>query len=648
MKVRFVELIVQCKSSMERVRFSSQVNFFHGKTGSGKSSIARMIDFCLGGELEQTPAVRKEVIQITLVAEMAESSCIFERTATGSSQVHVTWKDKMGFEHHVLAPKKASTTPIFGDSIYNLSDLIFHLCGVTPIRVRRNKSDEDAPLVRLSFRNLMWYCYLEQDQLDSSFYHLREPIMEAKSRDVMRFVSGYYTEKLQELETLLDKTVAGRVAKIEACDQMRAFLLRLGYSSEEQIGDEITEISAQLETERARQSSIRSGFTDKTHFADELREKLRKLSGHLSRERDTLAELSGKLEEEEALRAELTTARFKLARQDSASVLKGVFFEACPLCGTKIDRKEEIATNQCTLCLSFPKMNIELNTLSNTEIAKRDLEARIEELSDSITRVRKAWRRQEERVQRLEEQKHSLDMQLIQELRDYDSAFVAAIREVDRVVATYEERLNSLSRLKELPDTIAKLLTDADQSLGDAERIRREINTEKASLTSADSVVLELEDAFLEVLKEVRFPGVRRNDKVRISRQNWIPMILEGGDEDAAWSFFDTGSGGKKTLLNVCYALAVHRVAAKNGLPLPSFLIIDTPMKNISEDVNKELFEAFYRYLYRLVKTDLSTVQLIIIDNDYVPPPVEIEIIERFMTPDKKEFPPLISYYRGP
>lgn len=49
--------------------------------------------------------------------------------------------------------------------------------------------------------------------------------------------------------------------------------------------------------------------------------------------------------------------------------------------------------------------------------------------------------------------------------------------------------------------------------------------------------------------------------------------------------------------MNVCYALAVHRVAANRKLPLPTLLMIDTPMKNISEDVNRNLFEASYRYL---------------------------------------------------
>ncbi|GAI65601.1 unnamed protein product, partial [marine sediment metagenome] len=62
------------------------------------------------------------------------------------------------------------------------------------------------------------------------------------------------------------------------------------------------------------------------------------------------------------------------------------------------------------------------------------------------------------------------------------------------------------------------------------------------------------------------------------------------------WNFYNAGSGGKKTLFNVCYSIAIHLVAANNNLPLPSFLIIDTPMKNIGEDVNKNIFENFYNH----------------------------------------------------
>jgi len=44
----------------------------------------------------------------------------------------------------------------------------------------------------------------------------------------------------------------------------------------------------------------------------------------------------------------------------------------------------------------------------------------------------------------------------------------------------------------------------------------------------------------------------------------------------------------------------------------------------------------------------LATTQVVIIDKEYIPPPEGITIVERFMTPDKAENPPLIPYYRGP
>ena len=36
---------------------------------------------------------------------------------------------------------------------------------------------------------------------------------------------------------------------------------------------------------------------------------------------------------------------------------------------------------------------------------------------------------------------------------------------------------------------------------------------------------------------------------------------------DQEWSFWDSGSGGKKTLFNVCNALAVHAVALERDMP---------------------------------------------------------------------------------
>ena len=112
----------------------------------------------------------------------------------------------------------------------------------------------------------------------------------------------------------------------------------------------------------------------------------------------------------------------------------------------------------------------------------------------------------------------------------------------------------------------------------------------------------------------VRFPGVFPNDEVVIDPRNWRPVILH---EEQEWGFWDTGSGGKKTLFNVCYALAIHTVAARNLMPLPPLLIIDSPTKNISEDENPELVEHLYDEILRLaVGADGQLIQFVLIDSE--------------------------------
>ncbi|PGU90101.1 hypothetical protein COD71_23560 [Bacillus cereus] len=115
--------------------------------------------------------------------------------------------------------------------------------------------------------------------------------------------------------------------------------------------------------------------------------------------------------------------------------------------------------------------------------------------------------------------------------------------------------------------------------------------------------------------------------------------------------FSNLGSGGKKTIFKCCFSLAIHRLAKQRKLPLPSFLMIDTPMKNISERENADIFKGFYSFLYKLAENELKDLQFIIVDKEYYPIPKEISkkisTIKKHMTPDEPMHPPLIPYYKG-
>jgi hypothetical protein len=630
---------------------SPHISVFHGKISAGKSSIARLIDFSLGGALERTTAIARELVSVKLEAEITQYTVLFEREAVGSNQVQVTWRNVLGESSSVLAPlqsDKRGPVPIWENHIYNLSDLIFYLMGITPLKVSRSKSNPDSPLVRLSFRDLMWYCYLSQEDLDSSFYELNAPFKQTKSRDVMMMLVGYYTEKLNSLQLQLDEVRTEQSHAQAALRHITEFLEQVSYGSEDRVRSEIEWAQQALALANAQLVELRDGFGELTHFADELRGVLRDLSERLAYEEQALRDLEYRIRQQESLRAELYSAKFKLARTESAvSILSGVQFDHCPQCGSVVDGryKEE---DCCRLCGRNPSKTDD-DFISQAEIMRRDLTSRIDELETSIRKHKESHVQQKRKVSAIRIEKSRLDDQLAEELRFYDSAYLARARETERQAAIAEENIRNLNKTLEMFRYLADLRGRLDELAVQERKLRRQIEEEKATLTNADQLINQLEQAYLDALLNVGVPGVGPEDHVKINRTTWIPYIIPANDEHDRWSFFNAGSGGKKTLVNACYALAVHKIAAENELPLPEFLIIDTPMKNIGEDVNRDLFESFYRYLYSLAAGPLSETQFVIIDKEFISPYIEsLEVYNRYMTPNEDDHPPLIPYYRGP
>src|SRR6266436_9474732 len=108
-----------------------------------------------------------------------------------------------------------------GTGIENLSDLIFWMSSLTPPRVRKSKLKADSETKRLSMRNLLWYCYLDQDEIDSSFFHLEEnanPYQRYASLDVIRYVIGYHDEQVAEIEAQLEELRGERMATSGSID----------------------------------------------------------------------------------------------------------------------------------------------------------------------------------------------------------------------------------------------------------------------------------------------------------------------------------------------------------------------------------------------------------------------------------------------
>jgi DNA repair exonuclease SbcCD ATPase subunit len=643
-KIALLQLTVTTKQTTERVPFAPTVSFIHGPVGTGKSTVARLVDYCLGGSLERTPAIQQEFVSAELTASLGQYTVQFERGLHDVSSVRVTWSDGDTHIGSASAPLDAGDVPLLGENVFNLSDLIFFLCGVEPIRVRKSKMDPQSPLVRLSFRDLMWYCYLQQDHLDSSFYRMEDPFRKLKSRDAMRFVTGLHSERMNELDVELVQAIDDQRTKRETVQQMRVFMARFGMGTEIDFLAQINEVEEELRSALARRDELERTRSVQTHAVEPLRHRLRSLSATLEDAQQAAADVGLKVQQYEALRSELITSKVKVGRTAQAGqLLQGVAFRQCPQCGAGLELRKPVE-DACTLCGSPPRTEAETPSLE-LEALRRELNERIDDLTESLARHRRDSARQGRVLAALITEKRVLDQQLAEELSRYDSAYVSSVRAADRDVARLQERRISLDRLRALPQAINELEEQAGRLQGRIDTLRSSIEEERGHLKVAYVRIKRIGDRFLELMREVGFPGVYEGDHVELDPRSWLPAVHHS---DVTWGFADAGSGGKKTLFNVLYALAVHLVAAEEDLPLPTFLIIDSPTKNISEDENPDLVKALYREIYALAAREGRSLQFVLIDSDLVLPEVELRQFTHRRMAGTPDAPCLISYYSGP
>lgn len=645
MKLLMESLVLLCKQSEERVLFGSRLSFFHGEMSTGKSTIAELIDYCLGGSLQKTPAIQSELVGVQLQTVAGDTSLLIERNPNTTTSVEVSWErdGEIGRENLPLA---AGEVPIVGDEIYNYSDFLLRTLGTPVLKVRKRKGDPESALQRLSFRDFYKFCYLDQPDLDSSFFLLDQPIRQEKSKDVLRYVLGFHSDRLNELQAELSETRQEQRTMREAAKQIDEFLHRYGFASKATIEAEIDKLND--EEEKLDQEIENQGSDDlpASTVAEEDQTLIGSLSDAIASKAAAIADIEQRLKEQESLIAEFLAMKFKIARSSTASeLLKGAAFHACPACGTEVSRKSDGA--HCVLCksdLAEAPGGLE----SDSAVVERDLSDRIDDLKRSVQRLKRSHDRQNEELGVLMTKRADAQRRMDFTRRQVESEYMKRARRLESRRGEIRERRRLLIRIMGMPGEVEAKLKEADALSTRISELERNIQIEQGRFEAGRKNVNVLEKNFHSLLRAIHFPEIKADDEVFLNQRTWFPYVHPKGNESLAWTFSDAGSGGKMVLFKICFALALHQTAAQRHLPLPRFIVIDSPMKNITPDINPEIFENFYTELYRLLEGDLKSWQCIMIDQTLFEPPETLDDhLERRLTQNDPNHPPLISYYHG-
>jgi hypothetical protein len=279
-----------------------------------------------------------------------------------------------------------------------------------------------------------------------------------------------------------------------------------------------------------------------------------------------------------------------------------------------------------------------------------DIASRRGELNDAISAIDNNLAKMQTQRASLLQTKNKAEADINRALAEQDSAFLSMSLLKERERAAFEAELASTGWLLRLPMLLLQQ-RDALAQIIALEVAKREALKEARTKAEEDRTSLDRFAAyFLDCLVLSGVPGLQQNDRVELNPPSFYPAIFSADPSDLTVSTFTSlSSGGKKTLFKCCFAIALHRIAAQIHAPLPELLIIDSPMKNISERENKAQFEGFYRMLYQLNAGELRRTQFVLIDKEFFAPSADLAagVTSRHMQPDSEEHQPLIRYYRG-
>jgi len=608
--------------------FYPGVNVIYGDSTTGKSSIVECINYLLGSsEFNYDTEIETSVRYVALELELNGKIFLIKRDIFDINKIVEVFPSAFD-EHATVFPKKYA--PKYGsnpgpDGFF--SDFLLASIGLPIVKVRSAPTKDDSDMVRLSFRDLFKFCYLNQDDVGSkNLLSISYPVLHVKNKSTFRYIFNLLDENITLLEAELGLLKTKRTKLEQKYENVSDFLRQTDILAAVTLEDSLDE-SAQEEKLLAR----RLQELNSTLIGDS------EAQGYL-RQCITDGTLVLRLLTEDRNRIETSIERYSRLKNDyyqdisklkAVLVAKNVIGEDpdavfnCPICDTVLDAglvKE-------TFCIDeSDKANHEINSLSRRirEIDKL-LDEERNTYQDILSRIR-SENSEQDRLRRLldEEMSEVISPYLVE--RDGISAELATVREHKRQIEYWIKVRKQQNEMFGEIDTLTRTI----------DRITLQLADLRKKAPSIGEVLGVLGDLLNDYLAKV---GIRGRSDVGIAEQSILP-VLRNRD------YRNVTSGGLRTILSIGFYLSLFNRAVREDINLPPFLMIDTVGKYLGktkpsvyeqtdrlEDAREGVSDPLkYRNIYEYIIASCEqaeemgvTAQVILVDND-VPP----NVMEKF------------------
>lgn len=573
-----------------------------GAFSTGKTTVLEFVDYCLGAsDHPRHPEIMPKVRAATLEIELSGTPYLIERAVGEPSTFAYVRPGQLDSDSDqpgepLRIPERRPLRP--AGSPDSLSGLLLAHCKLDGVRLRDTPAQSDSDTDPLSFRDLMWLCFLPNERLDNkNLLFENHPMKHLRLQQVVDVVFGVHDDRSVDLGRRL------RQVEAELAETRAEYAVASRIVHEQQVGTRIElesahqRAKAELADTELAIAALDEQARATTGFAEDLRERHRTASLDARRAAAVLRDRETQLQRMGPLRAQYADDVSKLTMLVEAHRLFGPT-AATGTVGAPVDVAAELRAAKARL---------------------GELTGYVEELERDLPGLReKAERAQEAETSAAAE----VDSATAHAVTPYLAQRDALARRREDAVAAIQRAVGGL-RLVQSLERRADQVTRQESM---ARSLREELAAETADRLRPDraGVIARISERYRRILADWRYPKL-----ADAYLADDLTPYVRGNPYQAA-------SAGGRTLIALAWQLAMFEVGWETGSSHPGFLMLDSPQKNLgragehdAEFADSVTVADIYRHLHGWLTGPGAGAQIVVADN--VPPEMAgPDVIVRF------------------
>lgn len=257
------------------VSFDAGLNIIYGDSDTGKSTVAHLIDYCLGSKTFDLYDEIEVIARYCLMqVRLGESTYTIKRdifNANSFIEVYFSGIDGMNSIFPQLFGPNYNT---LGPNGY-FSDFLLEALCLPIVKVKEAPSKAESKMTRLSFRDLMKFMYLDQDDVGSKgllSHGTAAFAVATKNKECFKYIFNLLDSQITELQAEISDKTQKRSALETKSISVISFLRETNFLTSSLIDEKLESLFNQEKTLDEEINKLNSKMVSSTSLHNNLRE----------------------------------------------------------------------------------------------------------------------------------------------------------------------------------------------------------------------------------------------------------------------------------------------------------------------------------------------------------------------------------------